>query len=449
MLKKFNFGLIIILILAFALRYKDYASFPVYGETQDEVAWTWLGTGLLQGNPPTTWSGTNVTGYVIDYDRFFGETKYRIVSPYLDNPYLFSLVPGFFALIKGFNSIEIPSLAVIRFPMLLIGVVNVWLLSLLVRKLFRPSLGLLAGILYATIPTAVFSSRVVVAENALITIMLTGLIYVSYHPKLSARQAIGLGILCGLGILMKVAGLVIPAALWLYFYWQKQTRIGWIILGTALLLGSVYPLYGLLTAPQLFMAVMAKQMNLSIGLSGLFHFFIYPQLVQKTLMDGWMYLGLGSLIYYTVSHGENRLDLVSAMIFGWLGFLLTATPEVVSHGWYAYPLIPLMIIGLVKAIDSLKARIGLFPIFSIFVILPLVRLLLLDLNWSVSRLFVKVLFVLVFVPLLLKIPASHIKYLNLSLMILAIILNCLVIYHFNRVVYWEDSLHFYPIRSGE
>lgn len=45
-----------IILRAFFLRFYNYTSFPIGGETADESAWTYLGSSLIQEGQPTSWS---------------------------------------------------------------------------------------------------------------------------------------------------------------------------------------------------------------------------------------------------------------------------------------------------------------------------------------------------------------------------------------------------------
>lgn len=124
------FLLSLILLLAFGARLIHYDQFPVYGETQDEVAWTWLGSSLLKEGVPSAWSKFSAyEGF--EYKRIVGFGS--LVRPFLDHPPLFSLIPGFVHLATSEWS-QIPSVRVIRFPMIFLGTLNVFLLFLVAKK---------------------------------------------------------------------------------------------------------------------------------------------------------------------------------------------------------------------------------------------------------------------------------------------------------------------------
>ena len=58
-LKKYWF-ILIVLCLAFTLRIYQYYEFPVYGETADELAWSYLGSSLIEERVPGSWSHFDV-----------------------------------------------------------------------------------------------------------------------------------------------------------------------------------------------------------------------------------------------------------------------------------------------------------------------------------------------------------------------------------------------------
>lgn len=442
-----------ILLLGFIVRFKDFSQFPVFGETQDELAWTWLGTSLLQGEKPTTWSGTNLTGYDAVKEITLAGQDFRVVTPYLDNPYFFSLIPGSAALIRGYEAIEIPSLSVIRFPMVLLGTLNIWLLYLVVKKLMSPEAATISALLYATIPTFVFTSRMVVAENFLISLMLIAmLLVIKIEMNKDIKWAVYLGLVGGLALLTKVSGLAIPVASFVFLINQKKVKPAILASIITLVLGSLYFIYGFWEAPELFKNVLLKQSDFSIGLSTILSVFVYPQLVQKTFMDGWVYLGLFALIWQNIFHrSTDKTRLVSIFVLVWMGFLLTATPEVVSHGWYKYPLFPLMAMCLGFLLKEIKKHTFSIIFIALLVFLPTLRLFLLSqdliLSKNIARLIMALPFLIVILPPSLTEGKNGEKMYRYLFFIL-LFLNCATVFSISEITYWEDSLYYYPIRQG-
>lgn len=451
-MKHKNFITILLVIVAFAVRYIDYAKFPVHGETQDELAWTWLGTSLLQGQKPTTWSGTNLQGYDSVKNVSLSDQDFAIVTPYLDNPFLFSLIPGAMALVKGYDIGEVPSYAAIRFPMVLLGTVNVLLLLLVAVKLYSWRVAITSALLYATAPLFVFASRVVVAENALITIMLVAMLLLIRIEKDShVKWIVMLGIMGGLALLTKIAGLAIVVASCTVLFLQKKYKQTALIACISLCIGSLYPLYGFLENSHLFMAVLSKQSDFGIGLGTIMSLFVYPQLVQKTLLDGWMYLGLFALTFQVaVNSSGKRMEMVAVFSLVWLAFILMATPEVISHGWYKYPLFPLMALGMGALFEECRKYHYAVIFITLLVLFPMLRLFFMTHDSVVSKNDIRVIMALPFTYIVL--PQNVLEKIKNAVFTLVfallIVLNIAVIFSYSEIYYWEDSLYFYPIRQG-
>jgi len=90
-----------------------------------------LGASIIQEQQPTSWSYFGAYQDYIYQDN--GEDKAPWVRPDVDHPPVFSLIPGFFHSLKG-SWDQIPSIKLIRFPMVLIGTINIWLLYLVAQK---------------------------------------------------------------------------------------------------------------------------------------------------------------------------------------------------------------------------------------------------------------------------------------------------------------------------
>ncbi|HEX9817670.1 MAG TPA: glycosyltransferase family 39 protein, partial [Patescibacteria group bacterium] len=164
-----------VITVSLFLRWWNYAYFPVGGETADEYAWTMLGASLIQEGAPASWS------YFSAYENYRyveGIFDAPIVRPALDHPPLFSLLPGAAHSIKSFW-LDSPSLKVIRAPLVILGAVNVGIFWLVCRQIFtKKSWAIVGSILFMTIPSLVFGSRLVVAENLLVTWILLALLLI-------------------------------------------------------------------------------------------------------------------------------------------------------------------------------------------------------------------------------------------------------------------------------
>ena len=449
---KSKLPIIVIVLLGFILRFYDYAEFPVYGESQDEMAWTWMGTSILTGNHPTSWSGTGASGYWQDETLFFGGAVYRIVSPYLDNPHLFSLIPGSIALLRGYSEPRPVPITIVRFPMLLLASINIYLLYLATKKWINYKSAVFASALYATIPSIVFANRLIVAENLLIAWMLIS--WILLHKLIVGKQkkwVIPLAIVSGLSGLTKIAGLVILAANTLILINSKLFKHAKKVFFIGLAIFSIYPIYGLIVNKELFLDVIFRQSQFSIGLSGLINLFVHPLLVRKIFIDGWLYFGLISLIFILFKSKKDQFihNIFNIYTFLWLGFILVATTEVAGNGWYRYPLFPLMAIAMSQIILLSKTYINSLVSLYLFVWLPTLRLIFISKQIAFN---LRYLILLGFVPLIfkaLKVNKSTQKNLYIGFIYILLITNILVSLFYTKQAYWDDSVYYYPVRSVE
>jgi len=335
-LKK-NWVILLIILLGFSLRLYQYPQFPIMGETADETAWAMLGASLIQTGQPASWSYFGGYQNYIYQDR--GDSQAPLVRPALDHPPLFSLFPGFFHSLKTTWD-QAPSIKLIRFPLIFIGTLNLWLVYLVARKIFKEkSIAYLAALIYAVVPTFVFGSRLVVAENLLITWMLLAI----YLTKSSLKRKNLFLILVSIAaILTKFSGIIIPLGI-LFYGWQTRKKLiarsG--LLG--LILGELsYLLYGAMYNWQLFLEVNLSQAGRDLGLATLANrLFLHPAVVEKFFFDGWIILGLFALVGLFLLQPKKYLMMKIYFIL-WLVFIATTAGEQTFHAWYDYPLYPLL-----------------------------------------------------------------------------------------------------------
>lgn len=99
--------------------------------------------------------------------------------------------------------------------MILIGTINVALIFILSSKYFKKKKWVyLTSLIYATAPSFVFASRLVVAENLLVTWTLLALILL--RPDKWKFKYIVLLLVGALAVLTKVSGIIIPISIFIY-----------------------------------------------------------------------------------------------------------------------------------------------------------------------------------------------------------------------------------------
>jgi len=446
-IKKHSLLLWIILGLALMLRWYGYAHYPIAGETKDEFAWTWLGQSLLTGQPPTSW--TWFEHYQAEMVQM-GGNQYRLAKPVFDNPPLFSLIPGTMMLMRGITQLTIPPITLIRFPMIVLGVINVYLLYMATKAWFNEKMAVTAMILYAVIPTFVLSSRMVMAENLLITWLLLGLWVVKLYLKQpKPLYLLLLGIIGGLAVLTKVSGLFIPATvIGIFIYHKKWSEVMHVTLVT-FIISSFWLLYAWKFGWEIFWETQKAQASLAISWSSILNLFIRPHLADKPFIDGWIYIGLiGLFTTFLIPLPKNWLPIRLATLW-WSLFYIAAVGEQTWHGWYRYPLFPLMAMTLAGYIQKSK-NMWVYIAIILWGILPALRLGMTYMQWNVSNLGIRAGLVVLLVLTLIGVvkPLWKPEWTYRALMVLIIATSVIVVLTLTGDMVSVDDLRFFPIRTG-
>ena len=147
------------------LRFYQLGVFPEPGETRDELQYPWAGITLLTTGTPTSWSYFD--SYTNRQSIRFGKQEFRLVTPWFDKPLLYPLITGFWMQLNGINSIFNVNFLILRLVPLALSVMTLILLALVAKSVFAENIALLATLLYATIPSIVFSNRLSLTENLL------------------------------------------------------------------------------------------------------------------------------------------------------------------------------------------------------------------------------------------------------------------------------------------
>jgi len=432
---KFRFIiLLIIIVLGFYLRSNNLYTWPRLGATFDEYAWTWLGITLIQDHAPQSWSPH--PQYKNFRDITYQKTHFRLVKPFLEHPPLFGLVAGSYALVSGVKDIYSVDLNHIRGLALLLGVLSIFILYIFAAEVYGYKIGLLSSFIYATVPTVVVGSRIVQNENFFIPFFLLSLflIYKFIKTKKSLFRNLA-AIICGLLILAKIPWIAAAFAICLIFFYFKKYKDTVKFLAIVIPFFLVFIVYGLYYDSSLFFSLWSLQLQrYAISFNSFFALFTSPYLVDRFLIDGWIYFGWFAVFLLTIKDLKKNYFI----IFPFLAYLLIfifAIPNETSHGWYRYPLYPFMIISIAVFLkDYFNKNYLLTFLFLIFTGLSLLQL-----TWAqtfgfsfiVFRLFL-VLFSLSLFPLFIpktKKTAHITAYFSL---VLIFILNLWSVFNYNE-----------------
>lgn len=365
--------LVLILILGFWLRWQNFTVWPRHGATFDEFAWTWLGVNLLQEGVPISWS--RHPQYKEKELLIYQGAAFQIVKPYLEHPPLFGLVSGGFAQINGVGNMYEITLAKIRPLALGLGVFSILAVFLLVKELYSVNLGLLASLLYATVPTVVVGSRIVQNENFLIPFWLLSLYFTAKYLKTKKIWLRNVAVIvAALLPLAKIPWLVAPFSLAMIFAYKKKWRdVLWTITATLVFL-SLFIIYGFYFDREVFLGLWRLQLaRYDMSFISFFSIFTKPLLVDRFYLDGWVYFGFISIFMLAREFKKHFL-----ILFPFLAYFLVfvfAIPDEPGHGWYRYPFYPFLIISIALFIKDylFKNQILTFLFFA-FVGLTLFQL---------------------------------------------------------------------------
>jgi energy-converting hydrogenase Eha subunit C len=388
--------IIVLLILLFGvwLRLWDIGTTPFAGETKDEYAWTFLGSSLLETGIPYSWS---YFAYENQEDLIIQNMYFPIVTPALDHPPLFSLIPGSIQFLFGNTWKEPLSLEILRLPMILIAAVNMLLLFIFSRTWmgFLPSV--LALFLYAVCPAIVLSNRVILADNLLVTFFLTHLLLLG-QPSSTGWRFGALVSLAILNPLTKIATLAFSAGHFLSAMLEKRWKemaalsVGTSI-GIALLLwyASWFDLDQFLRIQEL-----QGTNRHTTFLTPFLMFFGKSRVIDTVFFDGILISGkiafFGLLFCMPKERPVQRmyflslfytlfLSVVSAELYQDAQAIETTTGRA-NYGWYWYPLYPVFMMCLAHALHQAWETRNRFLItaFALFFILQ-IRLAVLHLGW--------------------------------------------------------------------
>jgi hypothetical protein len=374
-------------LLGSFLRVWKYWEFPIAGETQDEAAWTMLGSSLLQTGRPASWS------YFSGYETLAlierGEDKFRLVQPALDHPPLFSLFPGAAQTAAGGDWQELPSIKLVRFPVVILAIFN---LGLFARWIYRVSVdrlstvGKLAALgIFATAPSNVWLSRLIVSENLIVTAILLLLIAAERWGKLDRWLAAAALLMLPL---TKISGLAVSAAAVWSEALLERDRWRWTLFaalgGLALLV-----LYVSAIDLPLFLTVQAQQAARETGWLTLFSSQLWaPTMIDKVTGDVWETLGFIAAFAWLLVPTKDKNDRRLGYVFlAQLAFILLSVGEHTFHGWYRIVLLPIFAYALGFWIDRVwqnRSSVGLA--LGWILALPVIRLGLL--SWLGSAMYV-------------------------------------------------------------
>src|SRR3989304_5021675 len=412
-------ALVVTLVIAFLLRYQNFPSVPLPGQSTDEYSNTWVGLSLIRLGMPVGISGlVGIKNYptYINPDRILSSTvpggALAISYPGFHPPPMMGIASGAFAYLSGERNFGDVALLTIRKPVVVLGTVTVGLLFWLAALWFGPVTALIISLLYATSPLIVIGSRMVQAENGLVPVWLFSLILLTLTQKKDGPNLIRwAAFFAGLTVLFKLSGIVAIISGVFIIGRKRRSLIEFLMI--SLSVAFLFVIYGLAIDTREFMAVFLSNTSrvYGIGLDAIYDLFTSTKITStKYLTDGWPLVGWLGMIYLAAKKDKSSLFVLICLASYLAIYILFGSA---SYGWYRIPFMPFLFIAagyfisegvtnsnyLVSAIALLiPLGVNLSRLFEItkvpllilimrFGILGLMILLLTGLVWPENRIF--------------------------------------------------------------
>lgn len=361
----------------FLLRVIDYDRIPPFGETQDEFFYPWSGMTLITKGIPTAWSWFDSYPQK-EYVVYWGRT-YPLVTPWVEKPPLYSLIQGTTVLLFGDTNLNDVRLSQIRTIPLALSFFTIFLVGLLARELFNKNVGILAAVLYATIPSFVLANRFSLVEN-----LMTPLILAASYLFLKKANIFLITVFCALAILTKNIGFILPLVIMAILFFDKKWRdlaiIG-AISGVAFL---VHPAMGAYYDWNLFVNVLKdyQKAHALIGLPGLAQAILAsPTVSAKEVLfpDGSVLAGYVLLfsspfwlINDHIKSGKLGRNLLLGIPIGYLivlSLLESGGTQFSFFGWHVYPIFPYLAILLARILVDIYYHPSLYKLLIMLFII--------------------------------------------------------------------------------
>lgn len=366
---KFVIILVCILFVSFLLRFLGYENYPKGGTSFDEYGNTFVGLSLLRIGYPVGF--TIMNGYEhIDFNNFILEGGNKIVSqkiayPYLDHPPLICFITGGWNYLRGVRVFNEVRLALIRQPMIFLGVLSVFALYLFAKENFGQKVALWSAFLYGVMPFTVVSSRTAQAENLFIPIVLFSLYFVSkYVKKKNFSDLIWCCLFMVLAMLTKVSVVFLFATILVILIKNKKflgnefiNSVMWVI-SFAVFGVLCFVVYGMAFDWQIFKNIFLSHANrfYGLGMDAWLSLMRNESItIYTSINSGWNMIMWFSLIILFFKRIKNKYILIIPVLVYLAFYILLGSWR---FGWYTFPFYPFLTIILVLVFFNFKNTIN-------------------------------------------------------------------------------------------
>lgn len=446
----------VIVLVGYSLRKDDYATVPLPGTSMDEYSYSWVGLSLIETGYPVGISG--IDGYknqlykYINVDDVYqstaGGNPLKINYPWFDHPPTLGLITGGYAWMKGARTFEETNAYLIRKPMLWLG--SLTLASLMVLLLINSGYvaSVVGGIMWATIPSVVISSRMIQAENGVIPFWLLSLIFISlYRKNRKLGYLIFAGLLAGVVTLFKLSGIVCLLSSIVILlsdsrrYLKRDLMVFFFYYS---LIASLFVVYGLIIDPYQFIAIFLSNSSryYGIGSEAVLKLLTQTKLTNlKYITEPWL---LVSWLAFFVALSRKKLSVYAISLCSYLAIYIFFGSY--PYGWYSFPFWPFLIAELAVLLSS-SIRSVVSPLWAFWSLLLVGGYYLTKFvnieefqrfsSWWKNSIFI--ISVLLMIVSVMKKKAGWMKYLSALLLVLMFTVAVYLSYKFLRTIdidYW-------------
>ena len=351
----FAAGAAAITAVGWLLRWYQYAEIPFLFDTLDEVAAAWMGFNLLHIGQPLSWVWPETYDQVVYY-KFFG--RLEIFANYSFHPVPFlGLLSGGYASLMGTTKMFNIAPQDFRVPMLFISSLTITGVALLGKELYGRAAGLLAALVYATLPVLVLTGRLNKEDNVVALFAVFALYCAACFSKTkSSRSFLGMCFCCYLSALFKEVGIFACAGTALLLWRSGDRRSGnfraGIMSGVAGLLGTLtFVAYGWMMNWTEFLHCFTSHVDYApsitavVELFGNVRFGDYPG-------SGWL-IWLWICLFLLLRKGGEQL---LAPVLAYLAVFTFISSGVWDGPWYRIPLYPFLCVAGGKILCDLLAK---------------------------------------------------------------------------------------------
>ncbi|QQS38640.1 phospholipid carrier-dependent glycosyltransferase [Candidatus Woesebacteria bacterium] len=351
---------------------EKFTFFPPINDTADEYKAPFNGLSLIKDKVPSSWS------FWDDYGDFpmvtIRGTKFRMVKPWFDEPPGFGLLTGGYLYTKGIYDLENVDVGLVRYPMIKLATLSIFILFIVVWLTHGYIEALLASMIYATVPTFVLSSRLVLSENMIaFSSMLSILLLLIYTKRKNIIVLLLLSFVSASSLMYKTPGIFVPIAVFGCLFALKYYKQSLVLAGTIFLFVFAWFVYGYFYNIDIFLKIINVSSGRELYLPGnIFSLFVTYRIGEKVMdVDGWIIFGWISAFAIGIQSRERRkINLKDIIIPVFLGSYLVFFFIMSGHskGWYRIPFYPFLAWAMADVIINVIKKPKLLSTFFVLTV---------------------------------------------------------------------------------